>query len=79
MAYAEEHLMAGERVIYRTTMTKAVFIWPALFLLASPKSGLMLAISIGLAVYLYLMYTSSEFAVTNNGSSLRSAFLAEDR
>ncbi len=65
MAYAEENLMAGERVIYRTTMTKAVFIWPVLFLLAGLKAGLLLVIGVGLAVYLYLAYTSSEFSVTN--------------
>ena len=37
MSYIEDNLMAGERVIYRTTITKAVFLWPTLLLLMGLK------------------------------------------
>jgi uncharacterized membrane protein YdbT with pleckstrin-like domain len=65
MSYIDENLMAGERVIYRTTMSKAMFLWPALLLVIGLRVGYLLLIGIGLAVYLYMEYTNSEFAVTN--------------
>jgi hypothetical protein len=68
MSYIEDNQMADERVIYRTTITKAVFLWPTLLLLMGLKVGLIFLVGIGLAVYLYLAYTSSEFAVTNGSS-----------
>jgi|SRR5665213_57936 len=69
MTYLEENLMAGERVIYRTTLHKVVFLWPALILLLGLvvlKTGIfILLIGMAAAVYAYLLYASSEFGVTN--------------
>lgn len=50
MNYIDEHLMTGERVIYRTTMTKAMFLWPALPLVMGLRDEFLLLLGIGLAV-----------------------------
>jgi uncharacterized membrane protein YdbT with pleckstrin-like domain len=66
MAYLEENLMAGERVVYRTSLHKIVFFWPVLILLVSLRTGMaVFLIGVAVAVYAYLRYTSSEFGVTN--------------
>ena len=67
MAYLEENLMAGERVVYRTSLHKIVFFWPALILLVSLLTGMaVFLIGVAMAAYACLRYTSSEFGVTKH-------------
>jgi uncharacterized membrane protein YdbT with pleckstrin-like domain len=73
MSYIDENLLAGERVIYRATLHKVVFVWPAIIFLigclawfGSADSGLLVMLfAVGLGVYAALNYKSSEFGVTN--------------
>jgi len=73
MSYIDESLVAGERVVYRTNLHKIVFFWPAVITvlaLLSWSGGVgailtMLAVAIGVGVFCYMNYRSSEFGVTN--------------
>jgi len=73
MSYIGENLLAGERVVYRTSLHKIVFFWPVVIaglalLVWSEGEGAgmaILLIAIGVAVYAYLTYKSSEFGITN--------------
>jgi uncharacterized membrane protein YdbT with pleckstrin-like domain len=73
MSYISENLLAGERVVYRTNLHKIVFFWPAVIaglglLVWSEGVGAgftILLIDIGVAVYAYMVYKSSEFGITN--------------
>ena len=82
MSYVDQHLMAGERVVYRSKLHWILFAGPVVFtafflLLAIPPLFsrelravsivfLVLALVAGLVLLArYLLYRSSEFAVTN--------------
>jgi uncharacterized membrane protein YdbT with pleckstrin-like domain len=73
MSYIGENLLAGERVVYRTSLHKIVFFWPVVIaglalLVWSEGEGAgmaILLIAIGVAFYAYLTYKSSEFGITN--------------
>jgi len=73
MSYIDQNLLTGERIVYRTNLHKIVFFWPVviagLALLVwseGADAGLtILLIAIGVAVYAYLTYKSSEFGITN--------------
>jgi uncharacterized membrane protein YdbT with pleckstrin-like domain len=74
MSYVDNSLIPNETVSFRTRLHPVLFAWPILFLLAAigalaygvihVAAGLLvIAVVLGLAKY--LVYISSEFAVTN--------------
>jgi uncharacterized membrane protein YdbT with pleckstrin-like domain len=81
MSYVDKSLIANESVLFRTRLHWIIFIWPILFLIAtcvlfyfgffSTHSGFLYAgevlLVITFIVFLskYIVYRSSEFAVTN--------------
>lgn len=67
VGYVEESILAGERVVYRTTLHKIVFIWPVLFLLIAVLGAgwLFYLLAAVAGVLAYAEYTTSEFGVTN--------------
>jgi uncharacterized membrane protein YdbT with pleckstrin-like domain len=81
MSYVDKSLIANESVLFRTRLHWIIFIWPSLFLILtcvlfyfgffSTHSGFLYAgevlLVITFIVFLgkYIVYRSSEFAVTN--------------
>lgn len=73
MSYIEENLMNGEHVIYRATLSKIIYFWPAVFallgLLVLPGTGagafLFFLIAGISALFCYAEFRASEFGVTN--------------
>ena len=73
MSYIDENLLAGERVVYRTSLHKMVFAWPVVILLfgilswsGSADTGLTIVlVAAAVGIYALLNYRSSEFGVTN--------------
>jgi uncharacterized membrane protein YdbT with pleckstrin-like domain len=73
MSYIDKDLMTVEHVVYRTSLHKIVFFWPAvittlalLVWFEGADAGLTILLAgIGVGVYFYLNYRSSEFGITN--------------
>lgn len=79
MSYVDRTLGPNEQVIFRTRLSRVMFIWPVLIGIAgavilglwyhSPVAkaggGLLLAVALLLGLARYVSYASSEFAVTN--------------
>jgi uncharacterized membrane protein YdbT with pleckstrin-like domain len=74
MGYVEKSLIADETVVFRTRLHWIIFGWPILFLIVTGvvfyfgyqhTGEVLLAISVILLLARYVVYMSSEFAVTN--------------
>jgi len=75
MSYIDENLLNGEHVVYRATLHKIIYIWPAIFVLLGffviAKSGSIPAafffflVAGVLAAVCYAELKASEFGVTN--------------
>lgn len=71
MSYIDENLLAGERIVYRTSLHKVIFFGPVVIsalglLIWFEGAGWMILLAgIGVTVYAYLNYQSSEFGITN--------------
>ncbi len=74
MGYAEQNLLPGENIVYRTKLHWIIFFWPVLFLLIAligfaSKSEYVVVGSIILAfligIELIIEYLTSEFVITN--------------
>jgi len=76
MAYVDDHLLSGEKVVYRAHQHWIIFFWPVFIMLAGlaflvirPDIWIVGAVAIGLGVIAFLWpfikYKTSEYAVTN--------------
>ena len=69
MSYIDQHLLPGERVSYRATLSKAIFLWPALVALFGLWNLTFLPVTFLLgpvvALYVGCVYKYSEYAVTD--------------
>jgi uncharacterized membrane protein YdbT with pleckstrin-like domain len=74
MSYVDNSLIPNETVMFRTRLHPIIFAWPVVFGLvaicllvygANGVAGLLFVIAIILGLMKYLVYMSSEFAVTN--------------
>ncbi len=76
MSFIDRHLLSHERVVYRARLSRTVFAWPALMLLAAAALPLLggaapgLGALLGLIALLYaarawMRYAGAEFAVTD--------------
>ena len=83
--YVESNLIAGEEILYRTTLHPIVFLPPLAVILAgigigafrTPSLGLMvLGLGVILAFGAWLQQWSSEFAVTNKRVIIKLGFVS---
>lgn len=71
MGYVERKLADGERIVYRTKMSQAVFVWPVVFFLyafvrlLSGTGYIFLTLTAMSALVVGFMYLRSDFVVTN--------------
>jgi uncharacterized membrane protein YdbT with pleckstrin-like domain len=73
MADIDENLLAGEQVVYKTSIHKVVLLWPVLIFLigcsawsSSPDLGLYIILAaVACGFYAYLNYKACEYGVTN--------------
>ena len=74
MSYVDHSLIAGETVTFRTRLHPIIFAWPILWAIVALAvlifgyhltAGIILAWALLLGLIKYVVYISSEFAVTN--------------
>lgn len=72
MSYIEENLMSGEQVVYRATLSRIIYSWPAAFALlgllalSAPAGAFLFFLIAGVAaLFCYIELKASEFGVTN--------------
>lgn len=88
MAYVEDHLLANEQVVYRAHLHKFVYLWPlviALVMIAVayvaflnamyPVATIALGAALVPLIWAQIVYSSSEFAVTNKRVIIKVGFI----
>jgi uncharacterized membrane protein YdbT with pleckstrin-like domain len=88
MAYVEDHLLPNEQVVYRAHLHKFVYLWPfviAIILIAVAYIAFLYsmysiaAVSLAAAliplIWAQIVYSSSEFAVTNKRVIIKVGFI----
>lgn len=69
-AYVDNNLLPGEQVIAEAKLHWAIFVGPALLflfgLLTGPAKGIFIVLALIWAVYRFLVYSTTELAVTSN-------------
>jgi uncharacterized membrane protein YdbT with pleckstrin-like domain len=73
MSYIDENLLNGEQVVYRATLHKIIYIWPAFLVLlgllaiaGSGQTALFFFVIAGIvAAICYAEFKASEFGITN--------------
>lgn len=88
MTYVEEHLLPNEQIVHRAYLHKIVYIVPVvaaivLMMLAVvsfrndvPAAGIAaLVLALGPLIYAHILYTSSEFAVTDRRVVIKVGFI----
>jgi uncharacterized membrane protein YdbT with pleckstrin-like domain len=94
MGYIDKNLMAGEHVVYRTSLHWIIFKWPIIFILIAiacffGKNALPVGIgfSVGIAfltaaviasISPFITYKTSEFGVTNKRVMIKVGFIKRD-
>jgi uncharacterized membrane protein YdbT with pleckstrin-like domain len=88
MSYVDDHLLPGERVVYRAHIHKLSFVGPLLLAILLIISGyaliastapivsiLLFAVALIPLLYAYILYKSSEFAVTDKRVIIKVGFI----
>lgn len=93
MSFVDDHLMSGEKVMYRARLSRAIFILPALpgllmlsgavaMTFTGPSAFLpMLIVALALFIWpvaVYVRYVTSEFAVTNKRVLIKVGFIRRE-
>jgi len=88
MSYVEKHLLAGEEVIHRGHLHKIVYLIPVIIALifmsvavggfiaqSYPLAAAALILALAPLIWAQILYTSSEFAVTNKRVIIKVGFI----
>lgn len=84
MGYIEQHLLPGERVIYKSKIHWVIFLEPAIFMVifllaffanSSLIAGLFFWLTILVGIVSFITYSSSEFGVTNKRVLIKTGFI----
>jgi uncharacterized membrane protein YdbT with pleckstrin-like domain len=86
MSYVDEHLNAGEKVAFRTTLHPIVFVAPAILALVAllfaaqretrEFAGYIFLLAVIIGGYLAIQYVTSEFAVTTSRVIIKIGWLS---
>lgn len=83
MGYIEQNLIADEKVVYQTRLHWIIFLWPAVFLVVAlfgllgraDYAGGALIVAVTWGIYSYVIFTSSEFGLTNRRVFIKVGFI----